>query len=1325
MTPHIIHKSAEQHSVTIDFRAQDAVTLSFDIAEATFDRSNNDLSIVFDNGSQVTLTGFFETHGQSLPNILLADGTKVSGASFLESMNPDMDLTTAAGAVPTNEGNGTNYNDAAGELVGGLERLGSLGNFQWGHNEDTSPRSDFSVFSATGTPADTDTPADDEGTQTIPPIPNYEARAVLYKTDAHSSDVVKFRLLNADGPVNANPSFTITDENGYFILPPTADPNEAGIFLLELSPKGAEALAGAMDENIYEYLTITVDGHEYRMQVVVNQDGQFSSLDEDKLSNNGANVSGYEWHNEEGGTGEGIRVGDTGSNEVWLSDNEDGAAWTGDFSTLAGNDTFHITNSHAQGIGIGGGGSIDTGGGNDSLTITTGLHGMASGAIFNAENIVINAGGDGLHVQDASETNTILNAGTVHIDADREGLHATHGGNTLQASGEVNITSGQDGLYAKDGVNTVKTTGNIVVNAGAHGLSANGSEAVNTIEIAGVTGTVNITGSGTMPVDYAGAPLRGNIAMRAYDGGENIIRGGGGVTLNGEGYGMGSGLRHDGATHEPAPTSSGTNLIENINGNVDIHAGGNNYYAIGMGAGGAYKQGIIPAGDEADKSLFGTNTIKNVDGNVTIGVKTSSATRDFDTGAMQATYGGENLITEVRGNVTLTSDSKGSSIMNTSGGSNIISNVQNDVILEGTGTYTGGMHTNSSTYNTGNTIEGVEGSVVIHTTGVSMQTSTSNDSSNANNIIRDVSQNVTIETTAWGMASYYDNANIIENVGGSVSIKADSTDRTDLSATAYAMQAHGSSGLTAHNDIANVAGSVTLEAKGRGTIAGMTAYNYGKPGVAYNRIENVGDVTITAVETWGQPSGGVIPASTTSGMRTKDGANYITNAESLTINIASEVSESINAGSGKSHTGYGLYASGFDTVYPSGNFIQGVDTVKISINPDNFTSVMGMYASGNAKNVIDNSGYYQDVNGVQHYSDAMNKAITVVISVPKGAYAMYGNGKGNHIIGSKEADLIEITGRIGGQTNIIKTGDGDDTVILHGKVDKLQLEMGEGEHDLLILKADNLSEFNSFYYSWITNSLLKSENHGVNRIEIHVSGNEQIPQWLEKLCLEKGIGFGSFVDSSTEPASFDESSSIAYGVSGMTSILDDEADRKTAGEASIALPHGDPHTQGLQPEFTMRSPYAQAHPEALGDLDGIGNLHEGDFLTLDGLAYINAVSNMTPNLDALSGYVPHAELLDFASGENGGAINLGALSHLHLNKDNSPLFLENGHPDAALLSGDNIMVTRVSADETLPLASETPFATEEVAHAENAPYGAYANDMDEFALIQQVVTITG
>ena len=119
-------------SQNIQIEDNERVLFSFDVNEASYSRDGENNLIVELGESRLVLEDFFVTDGKELPEIELADGTVIEGQAFLQSMNPDMDLATAMGPTAAPDGGGTDYADGAGQLVEGIDRLGSgLGLGQW------------------------------------------------------------------------------------------------------------------------------------------------------------------------------------------------------------------------------------------------------------------------------------------------------------------------------------------------------------------------------------------------------------------------------------------------------------------------------------------------------------------------------------------------------------------------------------------------------------------------------------------------------------------------------------------------------------------------------------------------------------------------------------------------------------------------------------------------------------------------------------------------------------------------------------------------------------------------------------------------------------------------------------------------------------------------------------------------------------------------------------------------------------------------------------------------------------------------------------------
>ena len=109
------------------------LVFSFDPVEAEFSRQDNAVSIKV-NGGEVVLEDFFVVGENALPTFTLPDGTVVDPTDIFA----DMDLATAAGpAFSGAENSGLNaYADDPGALLGGVDRLGSLGTMYWDRNTE-------------------------------------------------------------------------------------------------------------------------------------------------------------------------------------------------------------------------------------------------------------------------------------------------------------------------------------------------------------------------------------------------------------------------------------------------------------------------------------------------------------------------------------------------------------------------------------------------------------------------------------------------------------------------------------------------------------------------------------------------------------------------------------------------------------------------------------------------------------------------------------------------------------------------------------------------------------------------------------------------------------------------------------------------------------------------------------------------------------------------------------------------------------------------------------------------------------------------------------
>ena len=122
-------------SISVESSPGGALHLDFDPSTATTSRDGNSLVFEVDGGGTVTVTDFFVVGDQSLPSLVLPDGTEIASADFFEGS--DLDMSTAAGpAAGPPPGGGTSYNDDPGNLMGGVDKFGKLGTDYWGRDTD-------------------------------------------------------------------------------------------------------------------------------------------------------------------------------------------------------------------------------------------------------------------------------------------------------------------------------------------------------------------------------------------------------------------------------------------------------------------------------------------------------------------------------------------------------------------------------------------------------------------------------------------------------------------------------------------------------------------------------------------------------------------------------------------------------------------------------------------------------------------------------------------------------------------------------------------------------------------------------------------------------------------------------------------------------------------------------------------------------------------------------------------------------------------------------------------------------------------------------------
>ncbi len=168
----LLNKSAVSQSISCVPDAR--FVFGFSPEDATLSRSGDDFVLTFEDGSTITLAGFYTTYSSEQMPSFSVEGAEISGEDFFTAMN-EPDLMPAAGPAQQ-AADGARYRSWANmELLDGIDRLGGL-DVGW---QDPNPDDDdeggaddinWPVSIVPGTPADTpDVPAYDENGNTVAP----------------------------------------------------------------------------------------------------------------------------------------------------------------------------------------------------------------------------------------------------------------------------------------------------------------------------------------------------------------------------------------------------------------------------------------------------------------------------------------------------------------------------------------------------------------------------------------------------------------------------------------------------------------------------------------------------------------------------------------------------------------------------------------------------------------------------------------------------------------------------------------------------------------------------------------------------------------------------------------------------------------------------------------------------------------------------------------------------------------------------------------------------------------------------------------------------
>lgn len=1127
---------AEQHT-TVHIEPGQGVTFNFDLSTARFERADGNLTLALENGSELVLEGFFVPGAEGqLPELELMDGAVVDAVDYLAEMNPELDLTPASGAAPSGGVNA--YNDDAGSLVGGLEGSGSLEGIQWssGLAGGTEVIASAAVAGASsGAPTNTEKDA-----------PPYTARAVFYDTQNQGQGgSFNFRV-PADGSVEVESKYGFIDAGSLRVV---TDADGNLIYSLDLSAEGraamAEALAAANGDasgvaNVYDYITITINGQSYVMQVVLNQNGQYSAAAEDALNRpdtESGSILG-EWHTEHNATTGAGRVSSEGGDEIWLNNgmfgNNDVNAGNGDNTVHLGSSMYADGNDNSLESGSGQdkfdinghvwatNGSkniIDTGAGDDKLAVGGWL--LATGGGSN--DIKLGDGNDSMSVSaqvkaEAGSSNSInLGEGDNSLSIENGSLWAVGGHNTVTGGdGNDTVNMSYELSASQAGLNEIRTAG--------------GDDNVKVGSIMRADGGDNIidTGAGNDDVTVGSW-------MYAINGGHNKVD-------------LGAGDDNMTVNQHVQSRAGSSNNIDLGSGNNSLTIEGSNLWAYGghNTVTSADGNNVVNIGAEMSASFGGTNEILlgTGDDSVTVSsmMRADGGDNIIDTGAgadeisvngfMYATNGGSNTVNADEGSIivngsvyaweehgTATSsfnsltagwnirvDNSGSSSNNLTAVQALRHDAQNSLTAQGE------MLINASNSKGGATGvygEGDTSSNIIsagESVNVYVYSNTGDNSSNTTHEAMGMwaNQGSKLEVTAQ-------NGNIAviaAGVGKSSATALSGNHSTVLSAqngsvNLHAAGARGAAGIHGSADINAGYGVSVVASASQGGAVGINSLGYSD--VDIDVKAGGGTVSINA-DASGELAGG-------SSYHMRDAyAIKTSNTSSTTIDADIINVGAIVSGQDSDFNAYAMYTDGY----------AATDATKTVLSGD-YVEMYGItYGSGNAygmyATVTGTSVGKETANIIQAASNDHPIVVSIVTEVGSSgdAVAMFASGKGaiNHIKGSDLGDtisihgnihaesggvnlidagngdnVVDITGDISGSLNRIVTGSGDDTITLDGAVARGSLTLiTGGGHDVLILAAGSIEEFNSNYQDWLEN--VSSGNFsGVESINVMINSD--------------------------------------------------------------------------------------------------------------------------------------------------------------------------------------------------------------------------------------------
>ncbi len=664
------------------------VEFGFDQSKALFERAGVDLTVKVEGRGEVVLQNFFAVGDQALPTFVLPDGTQVAAADLLHSIDPNFDISTADGPAASSapSGGGTSYNDATGDLLGGVDRLGSLGADQWDGGRDR-----FTAQVSDGGDAGDFTPA-----TPVPPVdPDFpknilaQARAVAYlnkEGDDASAGEYSYSF---------RPAFAVPLSGGNLApasSAPAADPVLAacsagegdffttawvnGELVITLTAAGKQWMLDNAGEDLVGYFRIQDPGDAgktYVLQAVfaASEDFDSSTTPWNAYYDSSASVFGE--------THQGVNPNESTGYDVTTTNKNDILRFSGDMENAsldarAGNDTLSVS-------GVVKNSDINMGPGTDTalidgqLLVDNGTHTVT----MDKGSFTVNAKGDaqsGGFVTGAGVKLTVDgNEADIAFNADRSvgfGPTAPAMGLSVTEKAEANI-----------GGRNVSATAQAASVGYASGVYLR-NEASVTLDVA----EKFIASASTQEGQARGLDMRGNTRLDMEVGGDAVIAGdaAGGWAFGAQIIGGEANMRVGGDLTISADTRKGAGVAYglNVSNSANLTAEADGAVNIAARAFGGSSFGLYASGGTADMraaslaveaegrdvlGVFSQFASSNINAETTGDIDISLAATGTATG-LQAYQGAIDLVGKnIRVDVDAEGDAKGVLIERADGGS--------------------------------------------------------------------------------------------------------------------------------------------------------------------------------------------------------------------------------------------------------------------------------------------------------------------------------------------------------------------------------------------------------------------------------------------------------------------------------------------------------------------------------------------------------------------------------------------------------------------------------------------------------------------------------